>query len=136
MKSKINFFGIITAILILISIFLPWLSGSMAGYEMETYSRGIEFDDLKITVIVALIGAFVAFFRIRWAVILIGILCFMQGLLHLGWYLFADKISSDYSGGAAGLNPSYGLILFLVASLLFIFSTKKVKKDVEHKSVA
>ena len=126
MKNRINYVGIITAIVIAISVFLPWLASSFAGTEGES-AKGFEFDDVKITPLIALIGAFVAFKRIRWAVILIGIICLLQGLLHLAWYLYANKISSDYSNGAVGLNPSYGLIIFLLASFIFIFSTKKVK---------
>ena len=126
MKNKINFVGIITAIVIGVSVFLPWLASSFSGTDGES-AMGFEFIDVKITPLLALIGAVVAFMRIRWAVRLIGVICFLQGLLHLGWYLLADKISSDYSNGAVGLNPSYGLIIFLVASFVFIFSTKKTK---------
>lgn len=128
MKNKINYAGVILAIVIAVSVFLPWVASSFGGMEGESV-KGFEFDDVKITPILAFIGAVVAFFRIRWAVILVGLICFLQGLLHLGWYLLADKISSNYSNGSSNLNPSFGLFIFLIASFAFMFSVKKLKKN-------
>lgn len=120
MEKKINYFGIVLAVVLAIAVFLPWISSDSGGFSRS--EMGFAFYDMKITPLIALVGAFAAYRNVRWAVILIGVICLIQGLVHFAWYTFAGNVS----GGL--LSPSFGLFLFLGTSLLFTFSVKKKRK--------
>lgn len=130
MKNKFNYTGAIAALVMAAAVFLPWVSSSNGADSII----GFDFVDLKFSPLISLAGAFVAFKRIRWVMLLIGIINLLQGLLHLCYYILVDKMSSSYSHGMVGVRPSIGLIIFLIAALIFLFAAKNLKKI--HTSIS
>ena len=80
---------------------------------------------------IALAGGFMAFKNIKWS-FAAGALNFLIGIAHmLGWIgATGGGYSASYGGGSASVkvNPQIGLILFVIASALFVIATLKYLK--------
>jgi len=136
--KKVNYIALIAAGLTAISVFLPWVevssSVSLGGYTSEWSSggfSGISFANGIIGLLLALAGGWMAFKNIKWAFIAGGV-NFLNGLGYmLGWFsnTGSGSYSSNYGSGSAGVNPLFGLYIFVIASLVFvIFTLKNLKK--------
>jgi len=140
--KKINYLGLSAAVLMIITVFLPWLqvnsSASIGGYG-GAFSASVSGTNLWggiVGLILALVGGVLIFFKFRFT-ILAGLFNLIISVGYIfGWFLeekYKMNVQVDYGaygGGSASasINTEFGLYAFAVCSLLFIvFSIKYLK---------
>ncbi len=125
----------VLAVVMLISVFLPWLSSNtIANFGGYGGSVSIAIDGTKVSggfigAILSLLAAFFVFKQLPWSV--------ACGIINLGIgvLVYFDKLSVagatgsfDYAGvgGSASIHidKGYGLYLFIAASAAFVFMDK------------
>jgi hypothetical protein len=138
--AKLNYIALGAAGLAAISVFLPWVetssSASFGGYNASYSSGGISGISIGggiFGLLVALAGGFMAFKNIKFA-FTAGAVNFLNGLGYmLGWFGEGGggSYSSSFGDGSAqvSVDPQVGLYLFVLASLVFVFSTLKNLKE-------
>jgi RNA polymerase subunit RPABC4/transcription elongation factor Spt4 len=140
--KKINYLGLTIAVLMVITVFLPWLgvnsSASIGGYggAFSVSVSGINLWGGMVGLIIAFVGGFLMFKKFRFT-ILAGLINLIISVGYIfGWFL-EEKYRMDvkvdygaYGGGSASasVDTQFGLYVFAVCSLLFIvFSIKYLK---------
>ena len=128
--------------IIAVSVFLPWVElSSSASYmgQNANYSSGgisgINFGGGIFGLLVAIAGCIMTFNKIKWTFVT-GIITLFLGIAHvMGWMGTGNGISfsSDIEGAhlSAGIHPQYGLYIFIIASVIFIFASIISVFDVE-----
>jgi hypothetical protein len=134
MKKKVNYFAVIMAIIIVISVFLPWAeassSVSFGGYNQSYHSGGVSgflCGAGIIGVLIGIIGLIMALNCFRWTFVM-GIFNFLIGIgFAFGWFSAGGSVSynSGFGNGnaSAHVDPQIGVFLFIFASLIFIFTS-------------
>ena len=130
-----------------ISVFLPWFEYSTSAksdsfnVDMESAVNfsGKSLDYPILGVIIILIGGFLAYKNFKWS-FFAGFFNFMASLGYIfGWIglgnlggLGISEIDMDYSFGdasvSASFNPTLGLYLFCISSIVFVLFTLKYLK--------
>jgi hypothetical protein len=135
-SNDINYIAIIATVVVVISVFLPWVetssSVSYQGYHGSYSSGGINGFASGIGIaglLLGIMGGIMAFNRAKYSFVLglVNVLCGLGDIF--GWFSFngGASFSSSFGGGSvsAKINPQFGLILFVIASLVFTISTLK-----------
>lgn len=137
-KEKANIAVILFAIFSLICVFLPWSEVtseiSVSGYSNSWSSGsvyGISIPQGIFAFIMSFIGCVIAFTGKKWAGIF-GLINCIDGISYVfGWLNFNEYATFKSSLGSidAGIEPQFGLILFIIFSFLFMicsfFSSSK-----------
>jgi RNA polymerase subunit RPABC4/transcription elongation factor Spt4 len=140
--KKINYFGLTVAVLMVITVFLPWLgvnsSASIGGYggSFNVSVSGIYLWGGIVGLIITIVGSILMFKNFRFT-ILAGLFNLIISVGYIfGWFLeekYRMDVKVDYGayGGASAsssVDTQFGLYAFAVCSLLFIvFSIKYLK---------
>jgi len=125
-NPKINYFGIVSAIIMAISIFLPWIKGSSSASFMghsASYSTGgisgISLAGGILALLITIAGAILLYKQIKWA-FLGGILNLLTGISYLTGLLgSSNSISGSGFSGHSSIDPQFGLIIFCISAILF-----------------
>ena len=141
-KSNLNYPALITSILIIISVFMPWVEASCSASFMgqsanfTSGSTGINFADGIFGILIAIIGGIMAYNRIKWT-FLAGLLNSLVGIAHIfGW--FRSGYSSSYGSASvnASIQPQIGLILFVLFSLIFLIFTIRYVSNIYKQGIS
>jgi len=153
--KKINYFGLVAAVLMIITVFLPWLgvnsSASIGGYggAFSASVSGINLWGGIVGLILALVGGVLIFLKFRFT-ILSGLFNLIISVGYIfGWFLEekyrmnVEVHYGEYGGASASssVDTQFGLYAFAVCSLLFIIfsikylkGTKKAAKIIDDKN--
>ena len=147
MKDKKNILGIISFILTIVSLFLPWIVlnatssdlGPSDGKSFDSFGLGKSDDPYYllgvflipclIGVVIALLSAFMMFLKSRFTIaggivnILIGVGCLLGILIPSRYHDSIDV--GTFWNIKTSFNVSYGIYLFLGSSVLFAFASMK-----------
>ncbi len=134
-EKKVNYFGIILALITVISVFLPWVAASSSAHYSSSYGNyngsynsggisGIYFGDGILGLLIAIVACILFIIKIKWAFIP-GVITFILGLAHiLGWSGIQGTSSYNSSYGSVtghiDVIPQYGLIIFTIASFFYM----------------
>jgi len=132
--NKVNVLALGAAVLAVISILLPWVEVSVTrntsdlGESLQQISiHGSAIGYGLFGLLVSLIGGYLAYKEFRWTFIA-GIVNFIDGYGYLhGWFGASTQDSGNYGDIASesSVDPQFGLYLFILASLAFMFFTLK-----------
>ena len=141
-KSK-NLMGIICAIVMVISVFLPWAeassSVSMGGYGGGSYSTGgisgISLGYGMFGLLLGIGGFIMSLKRMKWTWLL-GLVALIDGISYLIAMGDAGVSSSSSYGGysasvKASVDPQVGLFVFIVGGVLLTIFTLKDRKQTD-----
>ena len=140
-KSK-NIIGLIGSSLMIISIFLPWLSvkssASFMGYSQSFESGGISgfsIGDAWLAFFVSIVGIVLSLKNIKWSAIC-GLVNLIIGLgFVMGWRTYnagtSVSFESSYGSASASVNVQIGIYLLLIGAAVLIISTVRefIKKN-------
>lgn len=137
--KNVNVYALVASLLAVVSIFLPWISGSSSVTILEdTSSLFIGVAGIKtiygiLGLILAIIGGVLIFFRMKVGAVIVAILSLLVGLWHFFSYneIFENSsinISSEYGSASAGWSLGIGFYLFMISTIAFLISalTNKV----------
>jgi len=138
-KSK-NLIGIICAIVMVISVFLPWAEASSSvssSYGGGSYSTGgisgISLGYGMFGLLLGIGGLIMSFKRLKWTWLL-GLVALIDGISYLIAMGNAGGSSSSSYGGysasvKASVDPQVGLFMFIAGALLLTVFTLKDRKQ-------
>jgi len=142
--NKVNYLALGAVGLIVISVLSPWVEVSISGgSDLNETSQLITVSGISIGygifgLLVALLGGVLAYKEYRWA-FLAGIINFIDGYGYLHrWFGTGTHDSANYGDvtSRSSVDPKFGLYLFIVASLAFMFFTLKYYKSKKAKAVS
>ncbi|MEI6767175.1 MAG: SHOCT domain-containing protein [Bacteroidota bacterium] len=130
--KKVNYWGFVFAVIMIICVFLPWAKGiyTISGAVNSNYSSigisGIHFNFGIVGIIISLVCFFLMFFD-RKLRLIGGAMNFFLSIGFLFWMKQAASSnrmgSGDYSfHSTSSVKPEYGLILFLIAAISYFLS--------------
>ncbi|NDA63230.1 MAG: DUF4339 domain-containing protein [Chitinophagia bacterium] len=150
MKKQQSLLGYVSALIIVIGAFMPWISSkasasfSSGGFGGAGFSGsyggsvggslpGTQFADVILAILLTLVGCYLIFKQFKFT-IAIGAYNIIIGLCHLfGWLgsEFKGGMSYGSSYGSAEYSTSngIGLYVFLAGSAIFVASTLKYLKN-------
>ncbi len=147
MKNNIHFLSILLALVMAISIFLPWVSVSSSvsfgGYNSSFSTggvSGIHFADAWFALIVAIASGVMAFRKMKVAAVG-GVINALIALAHMaGWISYNQgatfNMESQYGNAHSAINSEFGLYILLIASIVFAITTFLIppRSDVSLKA--
>ena len=144
--NKLNYPALGAIALSVLSVFLPWVQVSPAAgtYDLSEVFQPLTISGISIGygiigLLVALLGALLAYKEYKWAFIA-GLVNLIDGYGYLhGWFGAGTHDSGNYGDVTSRSTVDYklGLYLFVIASLAFVFFTLKnlkAKKNTEKEA--
>ena len=142
--NKINYLALGAVALTLVSIFSPWVEVSTAdnAFDLSESSQPIVIYGISIGygilgLLVALAGGYMAFKEYKWTFVA-GTVNFINGYGYLqGWFGASTHDSGNYGDVTSKsiVDPRFGIYLFILASLAFLFVTLKYYKTKKTETV-
>ncbi len=147
-KENLNIVALLAVAVSVISVFLPWFEYSTSA-KSDTFNVDMEsalnisgksLDYPILGVFIILIGGFLAYKNFKWS-FFAGFFNFMASLGYIfGWIgmgnlegLGIGDVDINYSYGDTSVNasfdPTFGVYLFCVSSLVFVLFTLKYLKS-------
>lgn len=127
--------GTIAGIVMVISVFLPWVEGSASSSVMG-YSSSFSTGRLPGTslwygwmaISLGVLGVFFVHKEYKFSII-IGVIAILDAIaLISGWLSFDTSISGNGFSAQSGLQPLAGLYIFALASVIYLIATLKYIK--------
>jgi len=142
--NKVNKLALGAAALVVISVFLPWVEVTVTNGSSEV-GEGLEHIFIQGSAIgyglfgllVILSGGYLAYKEFRWTFVA-GVINVIDGYGYLhGWFGASTQDSGNYGDVASesSIDPQFGLYLFILASLAFVFFTLKYNKIKKTETV-
>lgn len=133
--SNLPVVPLISALLMLISTFLPWMAteASVGGHAEKSPALGLsDYDDSLVPtflILLAMAAAFMAFKRVKFA-FTAGLVSLMIGVAYIaGWLGRGANAVGSYGGYGVNVEvslvPQAGFYLLIIASLAYSISTFK-----------
>jgi len=142
--NKVNKLALGAAALVVISVFLPWVEVTVTNSSSDV-SEGLEQLSIQGSAIgyglfgllVILFGGYLAYKEFRWTFVA-GVINVIDGYGYLhGWFGASTQDSGNYGDVASksSVDPQFGLYLFILASMTFVFFTLKYNKIKKAETV-
>lgn len=147
-KENVNIVALLAVAVSVISVFLPWFAYSTSA-KSDTFNMDMEsavnisgksLDYPILGVFIILLGGFLAYKNFKWS-FFAGFFNFMASLGYIfGWIgmgnlggLGIGDVDINYSFGdasvSASFDPTLGLYLFCISSIVFVLFTLKYLKS-------
>ena len=131
-RGRLIKLGTIAGIVMVISVFLPWVEGSSSssvmGYSSSYSTGGLPGTSTGYGLVAILLGVLGVFFvhkEYKFSII-IGVIAVLDAIaLISGWGSFDTSISGNGFSAQSGLQPLIGLYLFALASIVYLIATLK-----------
>lgn len=142
--NKGNNLALGAAAIAVISVFLPWVEVSVSRStsdlsdsleQISIHGNSIGYGLFGLLVI--LIGGYLAYKEFKWTFI-VGLVNFIDGYGYLqGWFGASTQDSGNYGDvtSQSSVDPKFGLYLFIMASLAFMFFSLKYFKSKKPDAV-